>query len=285
MKTETGLFPSAKKALGQNFLVHEASLQKIAGLVCRDTRGTVVELGAGTGNLTMFLARVCARVIAFEIDERFILWHQKHQILPENVELRSGDILRISYQALSAETGEKLHLAGNLPYNISTQVVFHVCRQRPFISRAFFLFQREVAERITSSPGTKSYGILGVISQYCADVKKVMDLPPAMFTPRPKVYSALVRFDFQQKIEPCAVNYDFFVKTVKASFSQRRKKIINCLSSYFGRKKPEMELALRTSGISPDIRAEDLEVKEFVVLSNCLYKALGQSGSPSSVLP
>ncbi len=273
--------PLPKKSLGQNFLIHEPTVQKIAGLVCQGSPETVIELGAGTGLLTQALAKLCKRVVALEIDERLIRWHQANRVLPKNVELRRADILKIDYQGLSKEIGGMLRIAGNLPYNISTQVVFATCSQRQFIEEAHFLFQKEVAERIISPPGRKSYGIISVVSQYCADLKKELDIPPSMFKPSPKVYSSLVRFRFVQNREHVALDYKFFVKTIKASFSQRRKKIINCLCPFFKLERQLAEKALEEAGINPDIRAERLDVDHFVSLSNRL-KTLIDEQAPTA---
>ncbi len=277
MDTERSLVPAAKRSLGQNFLVHGSAARKIAALVCHDSPEAVVELGAGTGNLTVELAKRSGRVIAFEIDERLVHWHERQHVLPENVELRRADILNISYQALAAELGNIVRVAGNLPYNISTQVVFSVCRQSSSVSEAFFLFQREVAERIVSSPGTKTYGVLSVVAQYSARVRKEFDLSPDCFRPRPKVWSSLVSFDFCQGHGDEDVDYDFFIRTVKASFSQRRKKIINCLAQFFRKKKPEMEAVLIEAGINPGARAEVLDVADFVTLSRVLLKKMEEA--------
>ncbi len=279
-RIKTQRYPKPSKALGQNFLIHESTLNTLAEKICHNDPEILVELGAGTGNLTLALAQRCKRVIAFELDERLVHWHDKQQLLPDNVELRQADILRISYQALWEETGDRLHLAGNLPYNISTQVVFSMCAQRRFIKEAFFLFQKEVADRITSPPGKKDYGTISVVSQYCADVKKILEIPPSMFRPKPKVYSALVQFRFFQGEKPRCDDYEFFVKTVRASFSQRRKKIVNCLSSFFRLEKHLLEVVLNKADISPDIRAERLSVSHFVTLASGLKDIVKKKALP-----
>ncbi|RUM88250.1 MAG: ribosomal RNA small subunit methyltransferase A, partial [Thermodesulfatator sp.] len=171
--------PVPKKNLGQNFLVHKGTVEKIADLACRKAGRFIIELGAGTGNLTRALAERCKNVIALEIDQRLLEWHAQTQGLPGNVDLRSSDILKISYESLAAETGSRLLVAGNLPYNISTQVVFSMCRQSRFIEEAFLLFQKEVADRIVSAPGSRSYGVLSVVAQYSARTTKLLDIPPS----------------------------------------------------------------------------------------------------------
>lgn len=276
MRTENISHPAPKKALGQNFLIHQSTIQRIADLACGDAPGLVIELGAGTGNLTLALAERCRKVIALELDERLLKWHEHNRKLPGNVELRRGDILDLSYESLCNEAGGRLHLAGNLPYNISTQVVFEICRRSRSINEAWLLFQKEVAERIISPPGSKSYGILSVVAQYSAQTRKVLDIPPSMFRPTPKIYSCLVHFRFRESIEPRAKDYDFFLKTIKASFSQRRKKIINCLVSFFRLKRSDLEIILEAEGISRDLRAERLEVEQFVALSNKLRQSFGR---------
>ncbi len=266
----------ARKSLGQNFLMDQAAVSRIAELACSCRHGVMVELGAGTGNLTMALAQRCSRIIAFEIDRRLLEWHEQVCRLPENVELRKGDILAISYRDLAAVEGGALRVAGNLPYNISSQVVFALCRQAAYITDAWLLFQKEMAKRIVSPPGSRDYGILSVVSQYSGKVTIEMDLPPTVFSPKPKVYSSLVHFDFTERSGPVAADYDFFIQTVRAAFSQRRKKILNCIRSYFKQGREEMEQALVAAGIEPDARAETLDVARFVGLSDILFKHIRQ---------
>ncbi len=263
-------YPKAKRSYGQNFLVHKPTLETIAELAAKLDERRIIELGTGTGNLTRQLARRIERVISFELDPEMLEWLEKEADLPENVEVRRADILEVDFASLHAELGGgPLSVVGNLPYNISTQMVFRLVESAEFLKGALLMFQKEVAERITARPGGKDYGILSVVSQYRADVKRLFDLPPTLFTPRPKVTSSLVEFRFRQR-PAMSCDETWLLRVVKAAFSQRRKKLVNTLSAGLGFEKGRVKSAIQAAGLDPDQRAEQLSVADFIKLSNRL---------------
>ncbi len=264
--------PPARKSLGQNFLLDKTALNRIVSFLPSGSSGLVIEIGTGTGHLTKLLCGRFQSVVTIEKDDRLIEWlyHQGH--LPENCRLIHKDVLEVSFVSIIKDMGcRKAVLAGNLPYNISSQIVFKLCAEQEVIPAALFLFQKEVAERITSSCSRKTYGVLSLVAQYFFDVKKVMDISPNLFRPRPKVVSSVVLFE-RKKAGPCTKCFHTFLRVVKAAFSQRRKKITNSLSHQLKIPKKDMAEILKNVGIDPSSRAGDISLEHFIFLSNTLGK-------------
>lgn len=280
LQNDLGTGPSAKRSLGQNFLVHKGTLETIVRLCGIAPADPVVELGAGLGALTRELAKAASRVIAVEIDRRLISWLSENGRVPANVEIRACDMLKISFAELAEELGGPVKVVGNLPYNISSQIVFRLLKERRHIDWAVLMFQKEVALRLLAGPGGKDYGILSVVTGYCADVKRLMDVSPGLFRPRPKVVSTLVRFDFRPPLS-AAGDFDFFVETVRKAFQQRRKKLANALKGFAGLKQNDLAHAFDICGVEGTSRAENLSIEQFVCLSNILY-VQGHTGVDNS---
>ncbi len=271
-------FPLPKRSLGQNFLVHQGTIETIVELSGIQPGDRVVELGAGLGAMTGELSKKASRVIGLEIDERLIKWVREKRPLAGNVELRHSDILRVSFQGLAEEMGGTLKIIGNLPYNISSQVVFKLIEERNYINRATLMFQKEVAERLVSRPGSKAYGILSVVTGYCADVTRLMDIPPGLFRPRPKVTSTLIQMEFRKPII-IATDFAFFKNIVRQAFQKRRKKLINALKGLSSFSQDEILHALEICGIDPGYRAEVLSIENFVTLSNTLAHTISSGNN------
>jgi 16S rRNA (adenine1518-N6/adenine1519-N6)-dimethyltransferase len=264
--------PHARRALGQNFLVHKGTCETIVRLSGLAGGDTVVELGAGLGALTHALAPRVKRVIGIELDRRMIEYLDAQGGIAANVEIRNADMLCVSYKALADELGARLKLIGNLPYNISSQILFKLIEEREAIDLAVLMFQKEVADRLLSGPGGKDYGILSVIAGYCADISRLMNIPPGLFRPMPKVVSTVVRLKFRPPFRE-ALSFDLFLGLVKAGFGQRRKKLSNALKGLSGLDEGLVLRGLAECGISASQRAEALSIDDFVRLSNWLYEA------------
>jgi 16S rRNA (adenine1518-N6/adenine1519-N6)-dimethyltransferase len=264
--------PHARRALGQNFLVHKGTCETIVRLSGLAGGDTVVELGAGLGALTHALAPRVKRVIGIELDRRMIEYLDAQGGIAANVEIRNADMLCVSYKALADELGARLKLIGNLPYNISSQILFKLIEEREAIDLAVLMFQKEVADRLLSGPGGKDYGILSVIAGYCADISRLMNIPPGLFRPMPKVVSTVVRLKFRPPFRE-ALSFDLFLGLVKAGFGQRRKKLSNALKGLSGLDEGLVLRGLAECGISASQRAEALLIDDFVRLSNWLYEA------------
>lgn len=269
---DLGIFP--KKGLGQHFLRDESVSDAILTACETQSDDVVVEIGAGLGILTLPLCQKVKKVFAIELDEK-VAKILKDRILPketENVEVVTGNALDFDFQGISTGYGKRLKAIGNLPYNISTPLLFKLIKSRDAISLAVFMFQKEVSDRIVSGPCSKSYGILSVLCQYFSRTEAVMDVNPQSFYPQPKVHSAVVRLRFGFVPDVVADDEALFGVVVKAAFGKRRKMLKNALSSNLNLSSDEIKNLLTLGAIDGRRRAETLSVDEFVTLSNLLKK-------------
>jgi len=262
-----GLRP--KKAWGQNFLGSDHHLDAIADACGIATGDTVVELGAGLGHLTRKLAARGARVVAVERDRELVpVLREELAGLP--VEIVEANAATIDLAPLRENAGRDLIVVGNLPYHLSTEILFHVEAQRPLVQRMVFLLQKEVTDRIAADPGGKEYGVLSVLLQLHADVDVPHHVPAGAFTPPPEVESAVVRLE--RRAAPRAEPGDeaLFRKVVKGAFVQRRKTVANSLKGAGVASAEALSRALDAAGIDPGRRAETLSVEEFAALTRAL---------------
>jgi 16S rRNA (adenine1518-N6/adenine1519-N6)-dimethyltransferase len=267
-----------KKRFGQNFLVNSNISEKIVKLAGIQPDDTIIELGIGFGALTSYLALICKKVIGLEIDSGIIRYHKEEGSLPENVTLMHQDILQINYAKLAEESGGRLKIIANLPYSISNPLLFKLTEHKDNMEWAVLMLQKEVAQRLTAATGTKDYGILTVRMASCASVKKLLELGPQHFHPRPKVDSRVVKITFFPEPERAVALPDYdqelFKKIVGAAFQQRRKTLINALSSanLVGADKKTIADSLEKLGLDSRIRGERLNVEEYVALTNILQQ-------------
>lgn len=264
-----------KKQLGQNFIVDQGFTEMIvkrSGILPEDI---ILEIGAGLGALTIPLARRAKKVFAVEKD-RQIIPILNMEILVHgltNIIIIEKDILSVDITALVEDMGGKIVVMGNLPYNISSQILVHLIRSREGIHRAVLMFQKELAQRITAETGCKDYGRLTVMLRYCSNIKKLIDAKASLFFPKPKVDSEILQLKFKKDIDYKAVDESFLFKVIKAGFGNRRKTLKNALAASELNIDPNTaRKVLETSGIDPVRRAETLTVKEFVTLSNTLIE-------------
>ncbi len=263
----------AKKSWGQNFLGDEGILDAIARLAVEREGELVVELGAGLGHLTARLLARGARVVAVERDRDMARVLRGE--LGEAVRLLEADAARLDYRALAAGAGEggRVAVVGNLPYHLTSPVLFSLLDQAEAVSRALLLLQREVAERLAAAPGTEAWGLLSALLQQRAAVTVERRVPPGAFLPPPKVESALVRVAFGP---PRAVVSDAarFRRLVKAGFAQRRKTLANALRAARLAPPEATAAALAAAGIDPSRRGETLTVAEWAALERALAAVL-----------
>lgn len=261
-----------KKQLGQNFLATPAIVQKIIAGLKLTGQDTVVEIGAGLGALTIPMAKAVERVYAVETDRALIpiLKQELQQKGLENVTLIEKSILKMDITSICNYPGV-IRVVGNLPYNISSQVLVQLFHAHSHIDTAAVMLQKELAERILAGPGTKQYGRLSVLLQYCADIKRLITVKAAHFYPKPKVDSIVLLFAFKREIRPAVTDEKRFIGLVKAAFSKRRKTLKNALvGSELHLTETVVRDLLSSTGIDPVRRAETLSVEEFVQLTNCL---------------
>lgn len=262
-----------KKRFGQNFLIHSHSASRIVAAADLTGEDTILEIGVGFGALTRPLAARAKKIIGLEIDAGIIRWHETEGRLPKNVSLIHQDVLKFDFRRLAAKLGKKLKIIANLPYSISNPLLFKLIENHDVVEWAVLMLQKEVGERLFAPIGSKAYGVLSILVKACADVTPLMGLGPANFHPRPKVDSLVLRIRFDPV--PDFVkglprhNKKLLRKLVNAAFQQRRKTLLNALSSgnLFGLDKQETQQLLEKSGISPLTRGERLSVEEFVRLA------------------
>jgi 16S rRNA (adenine1518-N6/adenine1519-N6)-dimethyltransferase len=272
---------SPKKSLGQHFLIDKGIAQKIVRLASLDPHDIVVEIGPGMGVLTFLMLPLVKRVIAVEVDHEMADYLREQGGGMPSLTIMCRDALHVDFQGLAHEAGNKLKVVANLPYNISTPVIFRLLESRKAVSHFTLMLQREVAQRITAAPHSKDYGPLSIFTQLYTAPKILMRVPPQAFYPPPKVESALVGFTILDHPRVAIGDAEFFHAVVRASFAQRRKTILNSLRSaplVLG-SKDEIEAVLGTAGIDPHRRAETLDLTEFQRLAEAL-KRLKEERNP-----
>jgi len=272
--SERGLAPSKK--LGQNFLVHRQTAQRIVELSGVGPEDSVLELGVGLGSLTLPLAERVRQVTGLELDAGIIAYHRETMDLPGNVLLIHQDLLKADFAALAKQSGGPLKIMANLPYSISNLLLFKLVEESESLAWAVLMLQKEVGRRLTAEAGSKEYGVLSVLLAGCASVETIMQVGPGQFHPRPKVDSVVVRITFQpspaRATELPAHDRKMLKKIVNAAFSQRRKTLRNSLAAGLGTSLPREMAAdlLVKAGINPETRAERLKIEDFVRLSNII---------------
>jgi 16S rRNA (adenine1518-N6/adenine1519-N6)-dimethyltransferase len=222
----------AKKALGQNFLTDLSTAMMIVEKSRLEPEAVVLEIGAGLGALTIPVAKTVRHVYAVEKDSSLvpILEKQLDSSHITNVTILNQNILNLNLQELFEKSGQKFIVMGNLPYNISSQVLVYLIQNRQFVTQAILMFQKELAERISAPPGGKDYGRLSVMLQYCATVKNLTEIKATVFFPRPKVDSSVIEVRFHDQLLFPASDEKFLFDVIKAAFGKRRKTLKNALT-------------------------------------------------------
>ncbi len=271
---------AASKKLGQNFLVHRHTAEHIVDLADVNKEDTVLEIGVGLGALTTPLAEAASQVIGLEADSGIIRLHEEQQNLPDNVRLIHQDVLKADFRELADLCGGRLKIIANLPYSISSPFLFKLIEQPDLIDFAVVMLQKEVALRLLAQPGTKEYGVPTVMLATCATIKMLIHVGSDEFHPRPKVDSAVVRLSFQpvpkRTKELGEFDRKLLKKIVNHAFGQRRKTLLNGLSSTGLLSKQEMAECIREAGLVPTVRAEQLPLEDFVRLSQVIGKRILQ---------
>lgn len=274
------------KKLGQNFLVHKTTAQRIVdlGQICSDD--IIVEVGVGLAALTSLIAKKSKKVVGIELDSGIVRYHKEQNILPDNVQIIHGDVLKTDFFMLKTLSEEApLKIMANLPYSISNPFIFKLVEHMDLIDWCVVMLQKEVADRLTAESGTKDYGIPTILLGQAAKVTKLMTLKPAEFHPRPKIDSTVIKIDFTTP----KIKFDniktrqIFTNIVRAAFSQRRKTLLNTLatSSLFDdidkkTKKVDIQKWLEKIDISPKQRAENLNIEDFFELSKVIALDINQ---------
>ncbi|MDJ0917081.1 MAG: 16S rRNA (adenine(1518)-N(6)/adenine(1519)-N(6))-dimethyltransferase RsmA [Woeseiaceae bacterium] len=250
----------ARKRFGQHFLTDPGVIHAIVEAIRPQPSDTIVEIGPGPGAITRPLSRRAGHLHLVELDRDLVASLKMEFAGQDNITVHEGDALSFDFRAL----GDNLRVVGNLPYNISTPLLFELLAQRDVIQDMHFMLQKEVVDRMAAEPGSKAYGRLGVMLSCHQFIEPLFDVPPESFDPPPAVISAVVRLTPKPK-DACVIHdEEHMSRMVAAAFGQRRKTLKNALAEFANADQ------LLAAGIDPGLRAEQLDVDAFVSLSNAL---------------
>ncbi len=252
-----------RKRFGQNFLRDEGVISRISGAIHATTDDHLVEIGPGQGALTESLVDSGCQLDVIELDRDLVPGLLAAFSIHPRFKLHSADALKFDYASLAAG-GERLRVVGNLPYNISTPLIFKLLANAAIIRDMNFMLQLEVVNRLAAVPGNKNWGRLGIMAQYQCQVEHLFDVPPEAFNPPPKVQSAIVRLTPWVKSPWPACSEAQLRRIVQASFAQRRKTLRNNLKGLID------SADLESLGIDPGTRAETLELTQFIGIANAI---------------
>lgn len=259
-----------RKKYGQHFLKDERVAEKIVSFANIRRNEVVLEIGPGKGILTSILCKCARKVIAIEIDNKLVRYlERRFSDKTQNLNLIHEDFLKYDLSIFS----ERIKIIGNLPYSIGTRIIMHLINYREKFSEMLFMLQKEVAERLVASPGTKDYGSLSIFIQLHFSVEIVMSIPPKSFSPPPKVFSALVKIKPKKQLFEQSDSPELFYKIVKIAFSHRRKKLRNNLKALSLLDHDLKKISLET-GINFDTRGEMLSIKEYLRLTRSIGKII-----------
>lgn len=252
-----------KKRLGQNFLTDEFIIHMIVQSINPRRQDHLVEIGPGLGAITLPLLSLVDKIDAIELDRDVIPSLQKKAMDRGHLIIHQQDILTFDLATIATHK-KSLRIVGNLPYNISTPLLFHLLQQKAWIIDMHFMLQKEVAERLIAIPGNKQYGRLSVMAQYHCFIEPLLDVPPSAFTPSPQVHSMFIRLEPMERERVVAKNWSQFDSVVKQAFGMRRKTIHNALKNRITKEQ------LISLDIDPNKRPEQLTVENFVIISNLI---------------
>lgn len=267
------MLPRPRKRFGQHFLTDRHYLARIVEAIDPRPGDAMLEIGPGTGLLTAELARVVERLQVVEID-RDLAADLRRRFPADRVVVHEGDALELDFQAFAAG----LRVVGNLPYNVSTPILFHVAANAERIQDCVFMLQREVVDRMVARPGTPDYGRLSVMLQYRFEMDRALSVPPGAFTPPPKVESAVVRMRPLGARRPRAEDEGLFAAVVASAFSQRRKTLRNALRGYLD------GAQIAALGLDPGGRAEQLSPAQFAALAQAAQPPAAPLASPPAAV-
>jgi len=259
-----------KPKLGQNFLRDEQAIQRIAASIGDCTGRTVVEIGPGKGAITGALSARARRVLAIELDTELAA-RIRDEFSSDRVTVMNQDVLDFDFTALSAELSDRLLVVGNLPYLITSPILLKLAANSAAIDRAVLMVQREVADRVAASPGSRDYGLLSVTVQMYGPVEKLFTIPPSAFSPPPKVHSTVFRWRFEPRFAELKVDPLLFLGFVRKAFAQKRKTLANNLRAA-GIQPQTIDAALSMAGIDPLARTESLAIETLATLWRSLQK-------------
>jgi 16S rRNA (adenine1518-N6/adenine1519-N6)-dimethyltransferase len=269
----------AKKRFGQNFLVDQNIINKIVASVNLVPEDLVLEIGPGLGALTKLISTQCQNLVLVEVDRELAAkLSEEFQAMP-HVQLINQDVLKVDLVRLHeshAKSPQKFRVIGNLPYNISTPLIFKLLAHATIIQDMCFMLQQEVVDRLVAVPKSKAYGRLSVMVQYYCKIQKLFTVANTAFQPQPKVQSAIVRLTPHQELPHLANNFNTFADITRIAFTKRRKTITNALKGII------TASMLEQLQLAPTLRPEELSVADYVNLSNLVSASTGADSSASA---
>lgn len=267
------------KSLGQNFLIDTNVIDRILEGARVQEGDYVIEVGPGIGTLTKEMGRTAEKVVAIEIDKTLIPILEETLADFPNIEVINQDILKVDVQELvkAKLNGGPVKLIANLPYYITTPIVMKFLEEDIPVTDIVVMVQKEVADRMNAQPNSKDYGALSVAVQYYCDTEIVAKAPRHMFMPQPNVDSTVIGLHVREERKYNVDNEDIFFKTVKASFGQRRKTLLNSLGGLGFLSKDQIKIALQEANIDEKRRGETLSIEEFASLSNAVNRIHNES--------
>lgn len=264
------------KGLGQNFLVNPTVCPRMADAIRESTDKPmgVLEIGAGVGVLTKELLERCEKVVCIELDTRLFPVLEDTLSGYDNLTLINGDILKIDLQQVIKEhfEGMEIFVCANLPYYITSPVIMRLLEEKLPFNKIIVMVQKEAGDRLCAKVGSRESGAVTVAVNYYAKAKKLFDVSRGSFFPSPKVDSCVIGLDLTKKDDYNVADEGLFFKMIKSAFAQRRKTILNSVSSGMNIPKDKLSLAIEKAGLSPTARAEALTMEELVTLANKIYE-------------
>jgi 16S rRNA (adenine1518-N6/adenine1519-N6)-dimethyltransferase len=250
----------ARRRFGQHFLHDPVAIERIVAVIAPHPGDALVEIGPGRGALTRPLLAAAAALDVIEIDRDLVAALRREFAATPGLRVHEGDALEFDYRALARERGQRLRLIGNLPYNISTPLLFHLLGAAEHVADMHFMLQKEVVDRIVAPPGSRQYGRLGVMLAPRVQAHKLLDIGPGAFRPAPQVHSAVVRLEVRAA-PPLWAAEPHYGAVVSAAFGQRRKTLRNALAALLSAEQ------IAAAGVDPGARAETLAPEKFGALA------------------
>ncbi|SBT81936.1 Ribosomal RNA small subunit methyltransferase A [secondary endosymbiont of Trabutina mannipara] len=253
-----------RQRFGQHFLYDSNIIDAIVTAIAPEPSQAIVEIGPGLGALTIPVVKRVYNMTVIELDRNLVARLANNYFLNYRLNIVQADAMKIDFAKLSAKLGQSLRIFGNLPYNISTQLIFKLFNYTSAIIDMHFMLQKEVVNRMVAVPNSKSYGRLSVMSQYFCKIIPVLEVPPTSFKPEPKVNSMVVKLIPYTKLPFPVIDLNKLTTLTKVAFNQRRKTIRNSLINLFSTQQ------LEKHGINATLRAENLSIEHYSQLANVL---------------
>ncbi|MGR3807391.1 dimethyladenosine transferase [Pasteurella testudinis DSM 23072] len=265
MNSKKHLGHTARKRFGQNFLHDQHVIQGIVAAIHPQKDQYLVEIGPGLGALTEPVAEQLDRLTVIELDRDLAERLRHHPFLHQKLTVIEQDAMQVDFRQLFEQAGQKVRVFGNLPYNISTPLMFHLFNYYDSIQDMHFMLQKEVVKRLCAGPNSKAYGRLTIMAQYFCQVMPVLEVPPSAFKPAPKVDSAVVRLIPHRTLPHPVKDLYWLNRVCSQAFNQRRKTLRNALSTLFSAEQ------LSALGVDQNARAENLSIADYARLANWLH--------------